>query len=203
MGHVSRYSAAKRLPFTGRLPSGTNLNKWPTEADGQGNTNVKRLTALLATSLLLAAAPLASQGATIVHQATHGVLGMDTVEDVFTVPVAGPYQILVTDRDGPGDVFQPFEILKVGLAECSTCTFIREAELPSPFVFSFDGAPGVEYVIDFFAKVANSTSGGTGVGIFHYDVALVPIPASVLLLGSAMLGLVVVRRRRSAEAGAA
>jgi hypothetical protein len=154
----------------------------------------------LMTSLALVAAPLASQAATIVHEGTFFVVDTQQRQTSFTAPAAGPYKLTVFDKDNPNSpVFQPFDFIAFSVSQCTLCVNDAEGLLDGAQSASvgFDGNP-VFYLIDFLGKVENG-----GIGQFGFEVALVPIPAPILLLGSAVLGLVVVRRRVAERAQAA
>ena len=60
-------------------------------------------------------------------------------------------------------------------------------------MFTFTGTPGVQY----WANIVAQLDSPTAIGFFGAEVSLIPIPPSVLLLGSGLLGLVIMRRRRS------
>ena len=60
-----------------------------------------------------------------------------------------------------------------------------------PGTFSFLATPGETY----FANVFGTGGGTVGAGLFGLEVTAVPIPPSLILLGSSILGLVLLRRR--------
>ena len=60
-----------------------------------------------------------------------------------------------------------------------------------PGSFSFAAIPGETY----FANIFGTGGGTVGAGLFGVEVTAVPIPPSLILLGSSLLGLVLFRRR--------
>jgi hypothetical protein len=61
--------------------------------------------------------------------------------------------------------------------------------------FFFDAVAGDKFDVSIAAL-----TNGIGVGLLSAQVSLVPIPASLLLFGSALAGLFVVGRRRAGQA---
>ncbi len=59
--------------------------------------------------------------------------------------------------------------------------------------FTFD----VDFGATYFANVFANGAGDQEAGNFGLKIEAVPIPAAVFLLGSGLLGLIVIRRRRS------
>jgi hypothetical protein len=60
-----------------------------------------------------------------------------------------------------------------------------------PGTFSFLATPGETY----FANVFGTGGGDVGAGLFGVEIKAVPIPPSLILLGSSLFGLVLLRRR--------
>jgi hypothetical protein len=60
-----------------------------------------------------------------------------------------------------------------------------------PGTFSFLAIPGETY----FANVFGTGGGDVDAGLFGVEVTAVPIPPSLILLGSSLIGLVFLRRR--------
>ena len=98
------------------------------------------------------------------------------------------YQVTLTDLNFPG----PFDILAVAITTASDN--IVELSVLTPdtqAVTTFDVDLGTTY----FANVLGLTDPDFGVGLFGLEIKAVPIPPSLILLGSSILGLVLFRRR--------
>jgi hypothetical protein len=60
-------------------------------------------------------------------------------------------------------------------------------------LFTFEGTPGVTYT----AHIVGVLGSPSAIGGFGAQVSAIPIPPSLLLLGSGLIGLVILRRKRS------
>ncbi len=60
-----------------------------------------------------------------------------------------------------------------------------------PGSFTFAASPGKKY----FANIFGTGGGTVGAGLFGVKVTAVPIPPSLILLGSSLIGLVFLRRK--------
>jgi hypothetical protein len=138
--------------------------------------------------LLIASLALAAEASTVAFSQTGFVIGSETINEGFTVPVAGQYKAIIWDFDTPGE----FDTLLFAITTTSPLGFIDSVDgAGGTAMFTFTAAPGINYS----ANIAAIT-GTTGIGLFGAEVSLIPIPPSLLLLGSGLLGLVVMRRRR-------
>ena len=93
------------------------------------------------------------------------------------------YKVTLTDLEFPG----PFDILGVAI----TTSTENITELLAPGMTTFDVGLGTTY----FANVLGLADDEFGAGLFGIKIAPVPIPPSLILLGSSVLGLVLLRRR--------
>ena len=93
------------------------------------------------------------------------------------------YKVTLTDLDFPG----AFDILGVAI----TTSTENITELLAPGMTTFD----VELGTTYFANVLGLTDEEFGAGLFGIKIAPVPIPPSLILLGSSVIGLVLLRRR--------
>ena len=93
------------------------------------------------------------------------------------------YEVTLTDLEFPG----AFDILGVAI----TTSTENVTELLAPGDTTFDVVFGTTY----FANVLGLTTEELGAGLFGIKIAPVPIPPSLILLGSSVLGLVLLRRR--------
>lgn len=130
--------------------------------------------------------------------------------DSFEIDVAGPYLAILTDFEFPAPLKRSGLIITTGTETMGT--------LFGPGYFSFDAEPGT-YYLGFFALAGNGRGHGSGhegprgrdgwpfpppghglgslkLGQFGVQVSLVPVPAAAWLLGSGLLGLIAVARRR-------
>ena len=95
------------------------------------------------------------------------------------------YKVTLTDLEWPVGAFN---ILGVAITR-GTTDIIAELFAPGSTTF------GVELGETYFANVLGLTDDDLGAGLFGIKIAPVPIPPSLILLGSSVLGLVLLRRR--------
>lgn len=95
------------------------------------------------------------------------------------------YKVTLTDFEFPA----AFEFLGVAI----TTSTDKVAELLKPGWTTFD----VELGTTYFANVLGNAAAPPGAGLFGINVSSVPIPPSLLLLGSGIFALVALRRSRS------
>jgi hypothetical protein len=127
-------------------------------------------------------------GASLVFETTGWILetvGLDYDFDADTAP----YTYVATLSDLSVEPFFGFDFLFLSI---TTSTEIVDS-IVGPGSFTFDAIPGETY----FANVFGDPGGDLEAGSFGVEVTAVPIPPSLVLLGSAILGLVFLRRRKS------
>jgi hypothetical protein len=126
------------------------------------------------------------QASTVVFETTGSFAGtvLSSANSSFTVTAGGDYVATLSDLSiGP----LGFSTLLMSVSTSTTSLgFIL-----SPGSFSFTASPG-----NYFAHVFGVPT-GLG-GIFGLQISQVPVPAAAYLLGSGLIGLVVVARRREA-----
>jgi hypothetical protein len=93
------------------------------------------------------------------------------------------YKVTLTDFEP----IAPFDLLGVFI----TTSTDRVAKLLEPGMITFD----VELGTTYFANVLGLPDKKGRVGLFGIKIASVPIPPSLILLSSSVLGLVLLRRR--------
>ena len=141
--------------------------------------------------VLLCSLALAARASTITSFATTGfVIGSDTLNVAFTVAEPGTYKAIIEDFD---PINNPFAKLLFAITTTSPLGVEGVVDGAGDMgMFTFIGDPDANYVANIAA-----VTGASGIGLFGAEVSLIPIPPSLLLLGSGLLGLVVMRRRRS------
>ncbi len=125
-------------------------------------------------------------GASTVFETTDQVKFIDFFRYAFTADVA-PYTYQVTLSDlsvGPDTGFRFLFLAVTSKGEWFGYTFG-----PGSFLFTAD--PGRTY----FANIFGIGGGKTWTGDFGLKVEAVPIPTTLMLLGSGLLGLICLRRR--------
>ena len=125
-----------------------------------------------------------SAGAATVLNETGFIFGFGGENFSFVADQEPPkYKVILTDLEFPG----PFDILGVAI----TTSTANITELLAPGETTFD----VELGETYFANVLGVTTEELGAGLFGIKIAPVPIPPSLILLSSSVLGLVFLRRR--------
>jgi hypothetical protein len=144
--------------------------------------------------VLLCSLVFAAHASTVTPFATTDfVIGALTINEPFTVPQAGTYRATIADF-GPETPLASFDTLLFVITTTGPISFIDAVDgAGGKGMFDFTGAPGVQYWANIVAQLGSPGA----VGLFGAEVSLVPIPPTLLLLGSGLLGLVVMRRRRS------
>jgi hypothetical protein len=125
-------------------------------------------------------------GASTVFETTGWILDTDALNYEFDADTA-PYTYRATLADLSEDPYFGFEFLFLSI---TTATSTVDS-IVGPGSFTFAAVPGETY----FANVFGTGSGTAGAGLFGLEVTAVPIPPSLILLGSSILGLVFLRRR--------
>ena len=145
---------------------------------------------LIFAAVLLCSLAMAAQASTITAYSKTGfVIGSETFNEGFTVPVAGQYKAIITDFGTP----TAFSSLLLAITTTSPLGLIDFANgAGGTGMFTFSATPGVNY----FANIAATVTGTPNIGLFGAEVSLVPIPGSLLLLGSGLLGLIMIGRRK-------
>lgn len=161
--------------------------------------NLARKT-LLATMLIGSmTAATGIQAASVVD--TSGVIvggddGFGTAKEVFNITDPGLYTLTLTDLGALSseDFLEPFEQLGLVLLKGHELigTLFFDGDASGSFIF--DATQG-GYRAQLFGEVEADPF---PVGMFGLEVAPVPLPASILMLGSALVGLCMVGRREKA-----
>jgi len=151
---------------------------------------MKRFIKFLTLAVVLLCSMALAQASTITpFSITNIVIDSNTINNPFTVPESGTYKAVIQD-------FSPsnaFDTLVFAITTTSPLGFEGIVNgAGGSGMFTFVGDPMVNYVANIAA-----VTGASGIGLFGAEVSLIPIPPSLLLLGSGLLGLVVIRRRRS------
>ena len=143
--------------------------------------------------LLWFAASAGAHAASVPLDTTGFLSGVSGVSLPFTVSSAGSYTVTLTDLGAVSSgFFSPFSILGVQISTSTTTI----STLPTPGTLSLSLAAG-----SYFAGVGGLVGSGGLLPLGHFgikvaEVASVPLPAALPLLGSALcMGAVVARRR--------
>jgi hypothetical protein len=128
-----------------------------------------------------------AQASTVVFETTGFFTGTvpGFANPSFTISTGGNYLATLSDLS-----FGPLGFSTL-LMSVSTSTSIL-ANTSSPGSFSFTASPG-----NYFANVVGLPT-GLG-GIFGIQISQVPVPAAAYLLGSGLIGLLSIARRRDAD----
>ncbi|MDZ7754621.1 MAG: hypothetical protein U5S82_23955 [Gammaproteobacteria bacterium] len=110
--------------------------------------------------------------------------------DTFTVSADGVYTATLTDFEFPTE----FNLLIMSVASATE----SKVQLFAPGQSNFSAEAGTTYFINVAGDPGNF--GSLNLGQFGAEIAAVPVPAAVWLLGSALVGLVSVSRARAHHA---
>ncbi len=123
--------------------------------------------------------------ASTVFETTGWIIESEGLEFEFLADQS-PYTYQVTLSDLSEPPFFGFEFLFLSIST-STDTL---GSIIGPGVFDFEAVPGETY----FANIFGTGGGDVGAGLFGIEVAAVPIPGAIWLLGSGLIGIVGLRR---------
>jgi hypothetical protein len=130
-----------------------------------------------------------SAGAATVFETTGWIIGETGTGLTFDFEAdTAPYTYRATLSDLNTDPFG----LKLIFLSITTATVANPAySIFGPGSFTFAASPGETH----FANVFGIGGGELKAGLFGIDIQTVPIPPSLILLGSSLIGLVFLRRR--------
>lgn len=127
-------------------------------------------------------------GASIVFETTGWIMGDDGLVFEFEADTA-PYTYRTTLSDLSEAPLFGFDFLYLSITT-STDTV---KSIIGPGEFNFAATPGETY----FANVFGTGGGELEAGLFGLEIRAVPIPSALMLLGSGILGLFVLKRKTS------
>lgn len=127
-------------------------------------------------------------GATTVFETTGWIIGAGGENYDFVADQA-PYTYQATLSDLSEAPVFGFDFLYL---QISTATDTIDS-ITGPGSFLFTAVPDETYFANVFG---NASDGGANAGLFGVEVTAVPIPTTLMLLGSGLVGLVVVRRKK-------
>ena len=104
--------------------------------------------------------------------------------DTFEILDAGSYMATLTDFEFPAPM------MATGMSVTTATDML--GNLLAPGSFTFDAMPG-SYFVSFFGFADTSAP---QLGQYGIEISQVPVPAAVWLLGSGLIGLVGVARRK-------
>ena len=152
----------------------------------------KPLLLVIALALVLILPPCA--GATTVFETTGWIIGTDGVNYSFVADQAPyTYEATLADLSDPPTFGFDFIYLKITTA---TESLEPVGSIDKPGSFTFTATPGETYHANLFGIASEE---GVNAGLYGIEVATVPIPTTLMLLGSGLVGLVVVRRKKNQQ----
>jgi hypothetical protein len=123
-------------------------------------------------------------GAATVLDETDSIMGASWVTYSFTTDqTSSDYEVTLTDFGFPA----AFEFLGVAI----TTSNVLAAMLLEPDTKTFSLDPETTYLASVFGIAAEPL----GTGLFNINVTAIPIPPSLILLGTSVFGLILLRRR--------
>ncbi len=140
--------------------------------------------ALLATACLTSA-----QAAIIVYEDVDFIKGTDTRSESFTIKQAGSYQVTLSDFRFPKS-FTELDLL-IGTAASKEFHGDEVGSIKGPGIFTFNAIAGT-----YWANVLGITDKPLDIGLYGIrieqmnSVSAVPLPTSILMLGSALVAFV-------------
>jgi len=155
---------------------------------------------LIASAFALLSTAGAANAATVpapIYNQNHTIFGTNAVNVGVGTPTAGNFRFTVTDVGSPGTPFPPFNDLGFtvsGPTGSSSAGLLGYRTTPGSLVLSLAAAQ------TYFVNVIGMASGSAFLhsGTFNLEVVqVIPIPAAAVLFSSALMGLVVVARRRN------
>jgi hypothetical protein len=144
------------------------------------------LKALTLTVVLLCGPALTAQASTVFLKADYVIEQVDFSE-TFTVEDAGTYVAFIEDFQDS----TPFNELRFAITNPPGRIGSADGAGGSAF-FTFEGIPEVVYT----AHIVGVLGSQDAIGGYGAQVSLIPIPPTLLLLGSGLAGLVILRRKR-------
>ena len=127
-----------------------------------------------------------SAGASTVFETTGWILETTGLNFDFDADT-GPFTYSVTLSDLSTAPFFGFEFLFLSITVGGNVV----DSIVGPDTFTFEAIPGETY----FANIFGIPGGDLEAGLFGLEVKAVPIPPGLVLLGTSVLGLVLLRRR--------
>ena len=125
-------------------------------------------------------------GATTVFETTGWII--DTEGDSFDfVADEGPYTYQATLSDLSESPFFGFEFLYLMISTATGTV----GSIDAPGSFTFTAVPDETY----YANVFGNAGGKYNTGLFGVEVTTIPLPATLMLLGSGLVGLLALRRK--------
>jgi hypothetical protein len=125
-------------------------------------------------------------GASTVFETTGWILDTDGLSYEFLADTA-PYTYRATLADLSEAPNFGFDFLYLSV---TTATDIV-GSIVGPGSFTYPAVPGETY----FANIFGEGGGNLEAGLFGLEIKAIPVPPSLILLGSSLLGLVFLRRR--------
>ena len=130
--------------------------------------------------------PLSAGASTVVFETTGWIIETTGLTFEFDADTA-PYTYTATLSDLSETPTFGFDFLYLSI---TTSTGVVDSTV-GPGSFSFLATPGETY----FANVFGTGGGDLGAGLFGVEVTAVPIPPGLILLGTSVFGLILLRRR--------
>jgi hypothetical protein len=125
-------------------------------------------------------------GAATVFETTGWITETTGLTFEFVADTA-PFTYTATLSDLSEDPFFGFDFLYLSI---TTATDTVDS-IVGPNSFSFLATPGETY----FANVFGTGGGDVGAGLFGIEIKAVPIPPGLILLGTSVFGLILLRRK--------